>query len=116
MEGDPLISKRNKGSHCNPNFLDEFYMPSQDFPMTPPPNNQPQSPVTENALFVIRVKYDKANKLIHLIFDKGIPIKQFMSQAAKDQIGLSHLTDQQWANFDSFLDPDKVLAPGDPPH
>jgi hypothetical protein len=73
-------------------------------------------PPTENALFIIRPKYKKAAKTITLIFDRGTPIKQFMSSAAKLKLGLNNLTDQQWADFDAFLDPNKVLAPGDPPH
>jgi hypothetical protein len=73
-------------------------------------------PPAENALFIIRPKYQKAAKTITLVFNRGKPIKEFMSQAEKDHLGLHNLTDQQWADFDAFLDPNKVLAPGDPPH
>jgi hypothetical protein len=69
-------------------------------------------PTEEDALFVITPKYEKATKTIELIFEKGTPIDQFMSAEAKQKIGLTGLTAQQWADFNSWLDPDKVLAPG----
>lgn len=74
--------------------------------MPPPPTPN------EDALFVITPKYEKATKTIELIFEKGKPIDEFMSDEAKQKIGLSDLTAQQWADFNSWLDPDKVLAPG----
>jgi hypothetical protein len=80
-------------------------------------NNQPQNTVAEeNALFIVGPKYVKAKKTIELIFTKGKNIEQLMTDPVKQATGLSKLTDQELANLNSFLDPNKVLAPGDPPH
>lgn len=92
-------------------------MRSQDFSMPTPPTNPPQNTVSEeNALFIIRPKYDKANKQIKLIFERGKLIQDLMTDPQKVATGLKKLSDPELANLNSFLDPDKVLAPGDPPH
>jgi hypothetical protein len=92
-------------------------MRSQDFSMTTPPNNQPQNTVSEDkALFIIRPKYIKEKKTILLQFDKGKPIEDLMDDAQKQATGLKKLNAQELANLNSFLDPDKVVAPGDQPH
>jgi hypothetical protein len=107
-EGGWPISKPYQGLVLQQNFLDVFYTRWEDFSMPPPSS--------EDALFVITPKYEKATKTIELMFEKGKPIDEFMSAEAKQKIGLSALTDQQWADFNAWLDPDKVLAPGDQPH
>jgi hypothetical protein len=86
------------------NLLDVFHTRREDFSMPPPPN--------EDALFIIRPKYEKATKTIELVFEKGKPIDQLMSAKAKKRLGLTNLTEQQWADFNAWLDPDKVVAPG----
>lgn len=95
------------------NFLDVFDTQSQNFSMPPPPNVQPQTP---SALFIISAKSVQGQKLIQLIFKKGKPIEDLMNDAQKQATGLKKLTDQELANLNAFLDPDKMLAPGDPPH
>ena len=90
------------------NFLDVFDTQSQDFSMPPPPS--------ENALFIISAKSVKGQKLIKLIFEKDKPIEDLMNDGQKQATGLKKLTPQELANLNAFLDPDKVLAPGDPPH
>ena len=99
-----MISKPYQELPLQRNFLDVFDTRSQDFSMPPPSS--------ENALFVVSIKYTKATKTIELIFKKGKSIREFMTAEAKEKIGLRNLTDQQWADFDALLDPDKVLAPG----
>ena len=38
-----------------------------------------------------------------------------MAEQVKQATGLNKLTGQELANLNAFLDPNKVLAPGDPP-
>jgi hypothetical protein len=118
LEGDQLISKPYQGLLLQHNFLDELCMRSQDFSMTTPPNNQPQNTVSQDqALFIVTPIYEKNQKLIRLTFERGKKlIKDLMSPEAKVACGMDKLTDTQWANLSSFLDPDKVVAPGDQPH
>lgn len=83
---------------------------------TPPTNPPPNTVTKDNALFIITPKYDQANKLIRLIFERGKLIQDLMNDQQKQATGLKKLNDQDLANLNTFLDPDKVLAPGDPPH
>ena len=90
-------------------------MRSQDFSMPPPPNNQ-NVVSKEEALFVVTPIYEKDKKQITLKFEKGpSQIKELMSDEAKVACGMDKLLDQHWANLSAWLDPDKVVAPGDPP-
>ena len=108
-----LIAKTYQGLALQQKFLDEFYMRSQDFSMPPPPNNQPQTP---NAIFVVSAKYEKDKKLVRLIVTRGKPIQDVMGQQDQERTGLNSLHADQLSNLNAWLDPDKVVAPGDPPH
>ena len=67
--------------------------------------NQPKKTfIKDYGLFVVRVR-----------IDKGKPIEELMSDEAKQATGLSKLTDQELANLNSWLDPDKVLSYDPPP-
>ena len=62
--------------------------------------NQPKKTVTEHdALFIVRVSIERS-KLI----------EELMTDEVKQATGLNKLTDQELANLNSWLDPDKVLS------
>ena len=62
--------------------------------------NQPKKALTSDyGLFVVRLRVEK-----------GKLIEQLMTEEEKQATGLSKLTDQELANLNSWLDPDKVLA------
>jgi hypothetical protein len=66
--------------------------------------NQPRKTfIKDYGLFVVRVRLERS-KLI----------QDLMSDEAKQATGLNKLSDQELANLNSWLDPDKVLS-GDPP-
>ena len=73
-----------------------------------PPNDPPQ----DTALFIVTPKYEKANKLIRLTFEKGKPIQELMSEQDLERTGLKGLDANQLANLNAWLDPDTVVAPG----
>ena len=108
-----LIAKTHQGLALQQKVLDEFYMRSQDFSMPPPPNDQPQTP---NAIFLISAKYEKDQRLVRLIVTKGKPIQDVMNQQDKDRTGLGKLDANDLINLNAWLDPNIVVAPGDPPH
>ena len=67
--------------------------------------NQSQKTFTQDyGLFVIRVR-----------LDRGKMIQELMSDEAKQATGLSKLTEQELANLNAWLDPDKVLSYDPPP-
>jgi hypothetical protein len=77
----------------------------------------PPPPITEDeALFIVRVAYLKDEKLIQLTFEKGKLIEQLMTENDLNDTGVKRLTDAERAKLNAWLDPDKVVAPGDPPH
>jgi hypothetical protein len=77
----------------------------------------PPQPITEDeALFIVRVAYLKDEKLIQLTFEKGKLIEQLMTENDLKDTGVKRLTDAERAKLNAWLDPDKVVAPGDPPH
>jgi len=77
----------------------------------------PPPPITEDeALFIVRVAYLKDEKLIQLTFEKGKLIEQLMTENDLNDTGVKRLTDAERAKLNAWLDPDKRVAPGDPPH
>jgi hypothetical protein len=88
------------------NSLDVFRMRLHDFSMPPPPISE------DNALFVIKLTFGD-DRAIKVEVKKGKKrIDALMSAQAKQATGIGSLSEQQLANLDSFLDPDKVVAPG----
>jgi chloramphenicol O-acetyltransferase len=62
--------------------------------------NQPKKTLNEDyGLFIVTVR-----------IAKGKLIEELMSEEQKQATGLNKLTDQELANLNSWLDPDKVLA------
>lgn len=108
-----LIAKTYQRLALQQKVLDEFYMRSQDFSMPPPPNNQPQTP---NAIFLISAKYEKDQRLVRLIVTRGKPIQDVMGPEDKVRTGLDKLDANNLINLNAWLDPNSVVAPGDPPH
>ena len=79
--------------------------------------DQPKRIRTEaDALFIMRVSLISDEKLIQLTFEKGKLIEQLMTDDELEDTGVGSLTDRQKAELNAWLDPDKVVAPGDPPH
>jgi hypothetical protein len=77
----------------------------------------PTPPVKEEeALFIVRVVFLREEKLIQLTFERGKLIEQLMTPNDLHDTGVGSLTDQQRAKLNAWLDPDKRVAPGDPPH
>ena len=71
--------------------------------------DQPKRIPTEaDALFIMRVRPISDEKLIQLTFEKGKLIEQLMTQDDLEDTGLSKLTDQELANLNSWLDPDRT--------
>jgi hypothetical protein len=72
----------------------------------------PPPPSEDDALFVVRLTIGD-DKAIRVKVKKGKKrIDALMSAQAKQATGIGSLTEAQLANLDSFLDPDKVVAPG----
>jgi hypothetical protein len=68
--------------------------------------DQPQRiRIGDYGLFIVRVS-----------IERGKLIEELMTDEVKQATGLSKLTAQELANLNSWLDPDKVLAPGEQPH
>ena len=67
--------------------------------------NQPKKTLTKDyGFFVVRVSVERS-KLI----------EELMSPEAKQATGLNKLTEQELANLNSWLDPEKMLAADPPP-
>ena len=76
----------------------------------------PTPPVKEeDALFIVRVAFIRDEKLIQLTFEKGKLIEQLMTPDELKDTGVKGLTDEQRAELNAWLDPDKRVAPGDQP-
>ena len=61
---------------------------------------QPKKTLTKDyGLFIVTVR-----------IERGKLIEELMSPEAKQATGLNKLTDQELANLNSWLDPDKVVA------
>ncbi len=74
--------------------------------MPPPPIND------DDALFLVRLSFGD-DRAIRVKIKKGKKrIDALMSPQAKQATGIGKLTEQELTNLDSFLDPDKVVAPG----
>ena len=69
----------------------------------------------DKALFIIRVDFLRDEKLIQLTFEKGKNIEQLMTPDELKDTGVGGLTDEQKAELNAWLDPDKRVAPGDQP-
>ena len=70
--------------------------------------DQPKRTRTEaDALFIMRVRVIGDEKLIQLTFEKGKLIEELMTEADLQRTGLSQLTDQELANLNSWLDPNR---------
>jgi hypothetical protein len=109
-EGGSLISKPYQQLPLQHNFLDAFCKRSQDFSMPTPPVKE------EDALFIVRVAFLREDKLIQLTFEKGKLIEQLMTADELKDTGVGDLTDEQKAELNAWLDPDKRVAPGGQPH
>jgi len=79
----------------------------QDFSMPPPPI------IDENqALFLVRLQFGD-DRAIKVKIKKGPKrIDKIMTDEVKQMTGIAKLTEQELANLDSWLDPDKTVAPG----
>jgi hypothetical protein len=74
----------------------------------------PPPPITpDEALFIVNVEFLRDEKLIQLTFEKGKKlIEQLMTSDELKDTGVGGLTDEQKAELNAWLDPDKRLAPG----
>jgi hypothetical protein len=61
--------------------------------------------IGDYGLFIVRVS-----------IERGKLIEELMDDATKQATGLCKLSAQELANLNAWLDPDKVLAPGEQPH
>ena len=66
----------------------------------------------DKALFIVEVAFIREEKLIQLTFKKGKLIEQLMTENDLKDTGVGNLSDQQKAKLNAWLDPDKVIAPG----
>jgi hypothetical protein len=83
--------------------------------MQTPPTNPPQNTLTEdNALFVAKATVEKGIATVKIERGKKL-IEQLMSPQDLKDTGVGRLLPAELANLNRWLDPDRVLAPGDPP-
>jgi len=73
----------------------------------------PPPPISEdNALFVVKLAFGD-QRAIKVHVKKGKKrIDALMSDEAKQKTGIGSLSEQQLTDLDTWLDPDKVVAPG----
>jgi hypothetical protein len=69
--------------------------------------------ITEDkALFIVEVAFIREDKLIQLTFKKGKLIEELMTEDELKDTGVKGLTNEQKAELNAWLDPDKRVAPG----
>jgi hypothetical protein len=93
-------------------------MRTQDFSMPPLPDKEPEEMnkkdqpkrirTEADALFIMRVSLIWDEKLIQLTFERGNKlIEQLMTDDELNNTGVGSLTDEQKAELNAWLDPDR---------